>query len=208
MRHNGAVKRRSPSLVVLGGPNGAGKSTAAPALLRDTLAVTEFVNADTIARGLSAFDPDAAAIAAGRVMLGRLDELERVRADFAVETTPANRSLAARIERLRAVGYRVHVVFLWLPSADAAVKRVLRRVRNGGHDVPEATVRRRYGRGIRNFFDLYRSLGDSWRLYDNSGPRPYRLVAEGRGSGAQEIHDEDTWRQVLRSLTAAREAQA
>jgi predicted ABC-type ATPase len=202
------VPKRPPCLVVLGGPNGAGKSTAAPALLRDTLAVTEFVNADTIARGLSAFNPDAAAIAAGRVMLTRMDALERARADFAVETTLANRTLASRLERLREAGYEIHVVFLWLPTADAAVRRVRRRVRSGGHGVPPATVRRRFVRGIRNFFDLYKPLGDSWRLYDNSRPKPYRLVAQGRRGGAQEIHDEDAWRQVVRTLEAARQAEA
>lgn len=194
--------------MILGGPNGAGKSTAAPSLLRDTLAVTEFVNADTIARGLSAFDPDAVAITAGRFMLARLDALEGARADFAVETTLASRSLATRIERLRDAGYRVHVVFLWLPSADMAVARVRERVRSGGHGVPAPTVRRRYARGLRNFFDLYAPLGDSWRLYDNSLPTAYRLVADGRLDGGPEIRDEATWQVVLSTLEAARQAQA
>jgi predicted ABC-type ATPase len=203
-----AMTRRHPCVVVLGGPNGAGKSTAAPALLRDALAVTEFVNADTIARGLSAFDPDAAAIAAGRVMLSRLDELERTRSDFAVETTLANRSLATRIERLRAAGYRVHVVFLWLPSAGAAVQRVRRRVRNGGHDVPSATVRRRFGRGLMNFFDLYAPVGDSWRLYDNSAATGPRLIAEATRGAETKVHDEDTWQVVRATLAKTRRAKA
>jgi predicted ABC-type ATPase len=106
------------------------------------------------------------------------------------------------------VGYRIHVVFLWLPSAEAAVTRVRRRVRNGGHGVPAETVRRRYARGIRNFFDLYAPLGDSWRLYDNSGPIPYQLVAEGVLGGPPEIRDEEAWRQVLETLEAARQAEA
>lgn len=83
-----------PSVVILAGPNGAGKSTVAPALLRDTFGVEEFVNADTIARGLSAFGPDRAAMAAGRIMLSRLRELARQRVDFAFETTLASRSFA------------------------------------------------------------------------------------------------------------------
>lgn len=193
--------------MILGGPNGAGKSTAAPFLLRDALAVTEFVNADTIARGLSGFDPDAAAIAAGRVMLARLDELERSRIDFAFESTLASRSFAPRIERLRSSGYGVRVVFLWLPSAEMAVARVRERVRRGGHDVPVATIRRRFGRGLRNFFDLYAPLGDSWRLYDGSKTRP-RLVAQATRSGPPEISDEATWKAVRKTLEAAREAEA
>ena len=199
---------RSPCLVVLGGPNGAGKSTAAPALLRDALAVTEFVNADTIARGLSAFDPDAAAIAAGRVMLSRLDELERTRSDFAVETTLANRSLAARIERLRRAGYRVHVVFLWLPSAEMAVARVRERVRAGGHGVPAATIRRRFVRGLKNFFDLYAPLGDEWQLFDNSKSNPYVLAAEGGRGRSTEIRNEAAYRAILQTLEAARRSKA
>jgi len=194
--------------VILGGPNGAGKSTAAPGLLRDALSVTEFVNADTIARGLSEFDPDAAAIAAGRVMLGRLDELERSRTDFAFESTLASRSFGPRVARLRDAGYRIHAVFLWLPNADMAVARVRERKRRGGHGVPVATIRRRFVRGLRNFFDLYAPLGDSWRLYDNSKRVGPRLIVQASRGRQPEICDEETWQAVLATLEAARRAKA
>ena len=134
-----------PSVVILAGPNGAGKSTAAPALLEGTLAVNEFVNADVMARDLSADDPDSAAIAAGRVMLTRLSELAGGRGSFAFETTLASRTFAPWLRDLRASGYDVQLVFLWLPSADFAIERVADRVRSGGHNVPEETIRRRYG---------------------------------------------------------------
>jgi predicted ABC-type ATPase len=114
---------RIPLVVVIAGPNGAGKSTVAPRLLQEALAVTEFVNADTIASGLSAFRPDSVAIAAGRVMLARLRALAEARADFAFETTLASRSFAPWLARLRASGYRVHLAFLSLPHADLAVAR-------------------------------------------------------------------------------------
>jgi len=142
----------TPNLVVLAGPNGAGKSTAAPALLQGTLGVTEFVNADVIAQGLSAFDPDRVALAAGRIMLRRLQELARQGVSFAFETTLASRSFAPWIRELARTGYLFHLVFLWLPSADFAVQRVANRVRLGGHDVPEMTIRRRYHLGLYNFF--------------------------------------------------------
>lgn len=58
-----------PNLVVIARPNGSGKSTMAPKLLRDTLRVDEFINADLIASGLSAFAPDRVAFAAGRIMV-------------------------------------------------------------------------------------------------------------------------------------------
>ena len=122
----------------------AGKSTSAPSLLRGTLGVAEFVDADTIARGLAGFDPDRAAIPAGRVMLARLRELAGQQVSFAFESTLASRTLAPWLGELVGHGYRFHLIFLWLPSADFAVDRVADRVRLGGHDVPEATVRRRY----------------------------------------------------------------
>ncbi|MCC6409985.1 MAG: AAA family ATPase [Planctomycetes bacterium] len=139
---------------MIAGPNGAGKSTTAPALLRDLLGIREFVNADAIAQGMSGFDPDSAAIAAGRAMLRRLTELSRARRDFAFETTLASRSFAPWIERLRRDGYAFTLVFLWLPSPEIAIARVAQRVAAGGHDVPAGTIRRRFDRGLANFFRL------------------------------------------------------
>jgi predicted ABC-type ATPase len=150
----------TPNLVVLAGPNGAGKSTTAEQLLVGALQVMEFVNADTIARGLSAFKPETAAVEAGRIMLNRLRYLATQRADFAFETTLSSRSFAPWVADLRAKGYAFHLFFPWLPTPDAAIARVAQRVRAGGHDVPTETVRRRYHRRLSNFFRLYRP----WRL--------------------------------------------
>ena len=186
-----------PRLVVLAGPNGAGKTTTAPAILRDTLAVHEFVNADTIAQGISAFDVDAAAIRAGRIMLERIHELARERADFAFETTLASRSFAPWVRQLIHDGYRFDLVFVWLASPEIAFARVASRVRSGGHSVPEAVVRRRYERGLHNFFQLYRPLADHWHFLDNSGPRPIHRIAEGVGLGENRIEDERLWRQLV-----------
>ena len=107
---------RNPHIVVLAGPNGAGKSTVAPFLLRGTLQVREFVNADVIARGISGFEPHGAAIQAGRVMLSRLKRLAESRVDFAFETTLAGRGFARWIAGLVSTGYAFSLVFLWLPS--------------------------------------------------------------------------------------------
>ena len=186
-----------PCIVILAGPNGAGKSTAAPELLQGELAVNEFVNADVIARGLSAFDPDRAAMAAGRVMLARLDELARQRDSFAFETTLASRSFVPWLRDLRASGYAVHLFFLWLSSPDLAVERVADRVRSGGHNVPADTIRRRYRGGVRNFFSLYQPIVSSWTVYNCSGPRS-RLVAEGLESAPVKVYDRDVWAAVQR----------
>ena len=132
----------SPAVVVLGGPNGAGKSTAAPRLLRGALAVDEFVNADTLAQGLSLFRPEDVAVEAGRLTLARLDALEAQHKRFAFEATLASHGLVRRLARLKDGGYTVHVVFLWLPTVELALARVAERVRVGGHDVPADAVRR------------------------------------------------------------------
>ena len=184
-----------PSVVILAGPNGAGKSTVAPALLHGALAVNEFVNADVIASGLSAFNPDSAAVAAGRVMLRRIHELADQRVSFAFETTLASRSFAPWLRQVVASGYTTHLVFLWLPSADFAVERVAERVRAGGHNVPPETVRRRYASGLRNFFTLYQPLVSGWVLYDSSGPVP-RVVAEGLESRPPTVYDREVWAAV------------
>ena len=107
-----------PNVVVIAGPNGAGKSTVAPALLHAHLGIGEFVNADVIARGLSAFDPERAALQAGRVMLARLRELADQRADFAFETTLASRTFAPWIASLQSTGYSFQLLYVAATTPD------------------------------------------------------------------------------------------
>jgi predicted ABC-type ATPase len=184
---------RSPLVVVIAGPNGAGKTTMAPRLLQDALTVAEFVNADPIAMGLSAFRPESVAMEAGRLMLARVKTLARARQDFAFETTLASRSFAPWLAGLRASGYRVQLVFLSLSHPDLAVARVAERVRQGGHDVPEPVVRRRFVAGLRNFFTLYRSVVDTWRMLDNSAAGRPRLIASGHAGQKEHVFDVTAW---------------
>ena len=165
-----------PHVIVIAGPNGAGKSTLAPALLRDTLRVLEYVNADTIAEGLSAFAPENASFDAGREMLSRLHDLASRRKDFAFETTLATRSYSRWLQELKVDGYRISLVFLWLATADLGVERVKARVRLGGHAVPEQTIRRRFERGIKNLFELYLPIANSWRIFDASQDLPREIA--------------------------------
>ena len=182
-----------PKVVVIAGPNGAGKSTAAPAVLRNTLQVNEFVNADTIAAGLSAFSPDAVAIAAGRIMLGRIRELADEGRDFAFETTLASRSFAPWLKSLQLRGYTFHLVYLWLPTVELAVARVAERVRRGGHAVADDMVRRRYERSLLNFFGIYSQFADSWLMVNNSvRPRP-RMVAKRAAGRSVRVFRADEW---------------
>jgi predicted ABC-type ATPase len=187
---------RRPSVVVLAGPNGAGKSTIAPLVLRGSLDVVEFVNADDIARGLSAFNVEGAAVAAGRIMLGRVRELARQRVNFAFETTLASRTFAPWLQELRDGGYAFHLVFLWLPSADVAAARVADRVRSGGHSIPLETIQRRYHGGVRNFFRLYRPISTTWVMYDSSHPAP-RLIAEGEHGRPPSVRDPWLWSTIV-----------
>ena len=182
-----------PGVVVLGGPNGAGKSTAAPRLLRGSLKVEEFVNADTLAQGLSLFRPQDVAMDAGRITLARLDVLESQGKSFAFEATLASQGLARRLERLKGRGYQVHILYLWLPDVELALARVAERVRAGGHDVPADAVRRRFDRGRVNFFTIYRPLADAWRLYDATPLTGPTLVATGGAGLPTRVHRRETW---------------
>jgi predicted ABC-type ATPase len=164
-----------PNLYIVAGPNGAGKSTFAQLFLPDYANCREFVNADLIAAGLSPFNPEGRAIQAGRLMLDRIEALAWARTDFGFETTLAGRGWVPLLHELRRQGYRLNVFFLWLPSPDLAVSRVQEWVRAGGHAVPEEVIRRRYARGLRNFFRIYQPILDGFLIFDNSGTEPLMI---------------------------------
>ena len=186
-----------PQVVIIAGPNGAGKSTLAPVLLRDTFGLLEFVNADTISAGLSAFNAEAVALAAGRVMRARVRELADNKQSFAFESTLATRSYASWLRDLKRAGYEFHLLFLWLSTSDLAIQRVSDRVRRGGHSVSESIVRRRYGRGLDNLFELYSPLADTWAVYDNSGNRSPLLVATGEQQRNLKVIRPDLWQTLV-----------
>lgn len=165
-------------IVIIAGPNGAGKTTFALEFLPHEADCPDFINVDFIAAGLSPFDPDRAAIRAGRLMLAEIGGRVKGGSSFAFETTLSGRHYARTIPRWRSVGYHVKVIFLNLRTPDIAVARVAARVAQGGHSVPESVIRRRFDRGLYNFQNIYRRLVNSWALYDNSGVIP-RLIESG-----------------------------
>ncbi len=193
---NAGKRKVDRKVVVIAGPNGAGKSTSAPQLLRGALGVEEFVNADVIAQGISGFAPDRVAMAAGRVMMRRIKQLASDQRSFAFETTLASRTFAPWLETLVKSGYDAHVVFLWLSNAELAVARVAARVKMGGHSVPEQTIRRRYQAGLRNFFELYQPLANSWQMIDNSVVGRPRMIALGTRTDVSEVRDETAWERI------------
>lgn len=165
--------------IIIAGPNGAGKTTFATEYLPHEAGCVNFVNADLIAAGLSPFDPDLAAVRAGRLMLREIDEHVRAGEDFAFETTLSGLGYGRRIQRWRSIGYVVDLWYLRLPDVETAVRRVALRVTQGGHDVPENAIRRRFVRGWTNFEEVYRPLVNTWAVYDNSEERPI-LLSEGQ----------------------------
>jgi predicted ABC-type ATPase len=185
-------------IIILGGPNGAGKTTAARELLPYALGIREFVNADEIARGLSPFNAAGVALAAGRLMIDRMRHLARIGESFAFETTCAGRTHADFLERCRADGWRVTLLFLWLPSPRAAIERVARRVRQGGHDIPADVIVRRYWKGIANMRSLYLPLADVAAVYDNGDERRV-LVAEREFQSPYTVLDLARWELIRRS---------
>jgi predicted ABC-type ATPase len=164
--------------MIIAGPNGAGKTTFAREFLLHETDVTHFVNADLIAGGLSPLRPELAARQAGRLVLMELTRLAKAREDFAFESTLSGRTYLRLLNRWKAAGYRIEIVFLSLPSVQLALHRIATRVRQGGHDVPRTDVLRRFDRSSRNYPTLYRPLADAWAVYDNSGNAP-TLLEEG-----------------------------
>jgi predicted ABC-type ATPase len=164
-------------IVIIAGPNGAGKTTFARSFLLNEADCPNFVNADLIAAGLSPFNPDAAAIRAGRLMLAEIRRLAGQRISFAFETTLSGRTYAALIPKWREDGYRVDLLFLKLVSIRLAEARVRDRVLQGGHSIPSEIIRRRFESGWRNFESIYKPLVNHWRLYDNSFEAPVLLEA-------------------------------
>lgn len=188
-----------PHISIIAGPNGAGKSTCGPAVLKEHFYISEFVNADTIAAGLSAFQPEAVAIEASRIMLKRLKILAKNRINFAFETTLASRTFAPWISEIKKQGYQFTLLYFWLHTAELAVERVAERVRLGGHNVPEKIIKRRYTNSIRNFFSLYQPLADNWFIIDNSYRDSPVLVAEGKKLSNNVIHQQTQW-QTIKSI--------
>ncbi len=159
-------------ILIVSGPNGAGKTAFATEFLLREADCPTFVNADLVAAGLDPFRPNRAALQAAKLMLNMIDDYARRGESFAFETTLSGRGLAAKIPVWREIGYWVKLYFLALPTPEIGVARVKQRALDGGHDVPEETVRRRFHAGLRNFELLYRPLVDEWVVYDNLGTVP------------------------------------
>lgn len=188
---------KTKNVYIIGGPNGSGKTTFAKLFLPDYVKCPNFVNADLIAQGLAPFAPRSAAIKAGKLVLQQIRDFAYRGVDFAFETTLSGKSYVNLFSELKTKEYAIHLFFLWIPSPELAIARIKERVSEGGHNVPAEDVRRRFERGISNFFNLYEPLLDSWTLFDNSKEKPV-LIAKRR-NGHKEIFDEALFELVKKS---------
>ena len=189
-----------PNLYIIAGPNGAGKTTASFNLLPEVLHCPNFVNADEIARGLSPFAPELVTFQAGRIMLQRIDELLPQKVDFAIETTLATRSYVNLVHRAQTLGYKVHLIFFFLENEEQAIKRVAQRVSNGGHNIPEDDIRRRFKRGIYNLVHLYLPICDSVLVYNNAHGEAFLVAKRGRSEGKIQIYEQEMWNQLIQKI--------
>lgn len=165
-----------PKLYIISDCNGAGKTTSSQTILPEILDCKEFVNADYIAAGLSPFQPDTAAIAAGRIMLERIKDLINLNVTFAIETTLSSKTLKFQIESAKNKGYEIVLLYFWLKSPELAIERICERVLKGGHLIGDEIVKRRYYRGLRNLFEIFIPLSDYWTIIDNTTTNPVTVV--------------------------------
>lgn len=172
------VSPMGKKIIIIAGPNGVGKTTFARSFLPAEAGCLRFINADLIAAGLSPFAPEIAAIKAGRLMLQEIAQSVAQGQSFALETTLSGLAYLRHIHEWRGLGYHVSLFFLTLPSPEAAIARVAERVKQGGHNIPEAVIRRRFAAGLQNFEAHYRHVVDTWVCYDNAGDKPIMMTWE------------------------------
>jgi predicted ABC-type ATPase len=176
---------------VLAGVNGAGKSSIGGAAVRHFGG--EYFNPDEAARRLRQADPRLTQTEANGMAWqeGRrlLERAIAERLDLVLETTLGGTTIARLLAAAAADGLGVHVWYVGLASPELHLARVRTRVRQGGHDIPEAVVRRRYQHSRLNLIALLPVLA-SLRVYDNSAdadpaegyvPEPLLVLEMQRG---------------------------
>ncbi len=183
-------------IFMIAGPNGAGKTTTAMSLIANAPIFYEFINADEIAHGLAPMHPESMSLAASKLMLIRLKELLKANKSFAFETTGSGTNYIKHLKEAQAMGYEAHLLFLWLPSADLAVKRVAKRVEQGGHHIPEDTIRRRYYGGLKNLFQHYLPLCDTALILDNSIAELNKVIARKHPVDGLKIEQQSIWEEI------------
>lgn len=187
----------SKKILIVAGPNGAGKTTLARELLATSSILYEFINADEIAKGLAPKHPESMALTASKLMIKRLKGLLEENKSFAFETTLSGTNYLAHLKNAKSKGYEIILFFLWLENHEQAVKRVAQRVKQGGHNIPEETIIRRYYIGLKNLLTYYLPLADMAVIVNNSiEESKNRLVARKGVSDFVDILNQDVWEKI------------
>ncbi len=173
--------KKQPHVYIIGGPNGSGKTTFANEYFEGARPPVKFLNADVIASAISPRRPELKAIQAGKLLLEQVEEYSDQKIDFAFESTLAGTNYVARIKQMKTAGYAVHLFFLWIPDVKLSIERVKNRVLLGGHDIPEDVIKRRFHKGLANFFNVYSKVTDEWVLFDNSEQKPRAIAKQTDG---------------------------
>jgi predicted ABC-type ATPase len=184
---------------IIGGPNGAGKTTVAKVLLPEELELAAYLNADEIARSISPQDVDAAAFQAGRLMLERMRELVRSGTSFAFETTFSGKSYLRLLKEWQGLGWRVTLIYLWLPSPEHSLRRVAQRVRTGGMEFRRRRSDAGIFAGLRNVVEFYLPLADEARIYDN-GEGLLRPIAVKHSGEPLKLVDSQKWLRIVEGI--------
>jgi predicted ABC-type ATPase len=183
-------------ILMIAGPNGAGKTTAASNLVPDLTVLYEYINADEIARGLAPLNPESVALEASKLMVKRLQGLLKANKSFAFETTASGTNYLKYLKEAKDKGYEISLMFLWLPSPEQAMKRVIQRVMQGGHSIPEETIKRRYYAGIKNLLKYYLPIADIALILDNSMEKGARVIASKNTEYSLKVEDMAVWQKL------------
>lgn len=192
------IMRQKKSIFIIAGPNGAGKTTTALSVFPSFTEVYEFINADEIARGLAPLHPESMALMASKLMIKRLQDLLKAEKSFAFETTASGRNYIKYLNEAREKKYEIHLMYLWLNNDNLAVERVAKRVAQGGHHIPEETIRKRYSLGIINIIKYYLPLAYSAVFLDNSNFESQEVIAEKKVNDNLRIGNVEIWNKINR----------
>ncbi|HWG20565.1 MAG TPA: zeta toxin family protein [Terracidiphilus sp.] len=189
------MTQAAKEIFIIGGPNGAGKTTVSRLLVPESFGGAAYLNADEIAREISPGDPESASLAAGRVLIERMRESVRDGLSFALETTCAGKSYIPLLRSCKESGWKISLFYFWLPKPEDSIARVARRVREGGHSIPDEVIYRRFRTGLANMRNLYLPLADTAAIYDN-GCVPRVLIAEKESGDLLRIVDVGRWSKI------------
>ncbi|MCF7817847.1 MAG: zeta toxin family protein [Kiritimatiellales bacterium] len=192
------MDNQQPTCYVIAGPNGAGKTTFALRYLPELTGCKNFINADLIAEGLSPLDPSRVQLEAGKILLREIQANVAKGEDFAFETTLSGRTYARLLKELHAKGWKIVMFYLWIPSAEFSRQRVKQRVADGGHDIPDDVIARRYCRTVSNFLNVFAPLCDEILCYDSSNPKP--ILTFERRKEKVTVVDKARYDEILRSV--------